>query len=89
MEPYSSKYSKDHSASAQVDYAPRKFIPQANTGSIFDRAVPEGSKAPNFTGDLNIEGTLYRIAGWASMNNGQLRIKLKASRPDDNQKAQK
>jgi len=64
-------------------YRPNKFIPKEGTGTIFDRAVPSDSKHPNFTGDVNIGGVVYRLAGWATLIDGRLRIRLKAQHPND------
>lgn len=87
MEPYSQKYSADRSASAVTPAKTHQngtqaaFTPKPDTGTLFARDVPEGSFRPNFSGDLNINGVVYQIAGWTHDNNGKSRISLKVSKP--------
>ena len=44
------------------------FERKVNTGSLFGNEKTNESQ-PDFTGEVNIEGALYRVAGWK--NKGQ------------------
>ena len=39
------------------------FERKVNTGSLFDNEKTS-EKQPDFTGKVNVEGALYRVAGW-------------------------
>lgn len=44
-----------------------KFELKENRGSLFENDHKSSDKHPDFTGTLNVNGTLYWISGWTEM----------------------
>ena len=45
-----------------------KQYDETNTFKLFVQDVEEGSKKPNLTGEINIEGKVMRLAGWTKVS---------------------
>ena len=57
-----------------------------NKGALFrDTNKPEGSKKPDYTGKLNVNGKDYRIAGWLRESKSGVKfLSLQISEPKAN-----
>lgn len=66
-----------------------KYEHKLNRGSMFDNDHKTTEKHPDFTGSINVEGTVYWISGWTGMTtNGQKRkltlsIKRRGKGPEE------
>jgi len=45
-----------------------KQYDETNTFKLFVQDVEEGSKKPNLTGEINIDGKVMRLAGWTKVS---------------------
>jgi len=56
-----------------------------NAGVLFNNNFSKSEKSPDLTGELKINGVIYKIAGWNnSSKNGKSYISLKISEKQDN-----
>lgn len=62
-----------------------KYEHKLNRGSMFDNDHKTTEKHPDFSGSINVEGTVYWISGWTGMtNDGQKRkLTLSVKRQDE------
>lgn len=57
-----------------------------NSGVLFHESAPESEKHPNYTGNINVEGKEYRLAGWKRTGkSGVPFLSLKISEPRQKQ----
>ena len=64
------------------------YIPKENTGSLFKNENPKSDKSPPFTGNVNVEGVMFRISGFNNESkSGKRYIGITISRVDDQGKS--
>lgn len=63
-----------------------------NRGSMFENDHKTKDTQPDFTGSVDVNGTVYWISGWKDMVNGKkklsLSVKLQEERPQSQQPQQ-
>jgi hypothetical protein len=61
-----------------------KYEHKVNRGSMFDNDHKTTEKHPDFTGSVNVEGTVYWISGWTGFTNTNKRkLTLSVKRQDE------
>tara|TARA_B100000214_G_C23913640_1_gene602584 strand:- start:263 stop:505 length:243 start_codon:yes stop_codon:yes gene_type:complete len=54
---------------------------ETNRGSLFKNEKKEKENQPDYTGKINVNGTLYNIAGWINQKNDKKYFGLEVSIP--------
>ncbi len=58
------------------------FELRENQGSFFKEKNKTNEKAPDYTGELNVEGVMYRLAGWIKVaRSGEKWVSLSVELP--------
>jgi hypothetical protein len=54
---------------------------ETNRGSLFKNEKKEKDNQPDYTGQINVDGTLYNISGWINEKNNKRYFGLAVSIP--------
>src|SRR5262245_30337378 len=61
-----------------------KYQHKQNRGSMFENGHKTKEKQPDFTGSVNVDGTIYWLNGWKELTqSGKKRISVSVQRQDE------
>ena len=66
----------------------KQFTHNPNSGSLFKNKTKNHDRSPDYTGQINVDGTLYWISGWIKKSaNGNSFMSLATNVVDETAKA--